>query len=43
VSAAIAKAVNSAATGSATPDAALNTAADQVRKLLTDAGYQVPA
>ena len=43
VSAAIAKAVNSAATGSTTPDAALNTAADQVRKLLTDAGYKVPA
>jgi multiple sugar transport system substrate-binding protein len=43
VSASIAKAVNSAATGSTTPEAALKSAADQVRKLLTDAGYKVPA
>jgi multiple sugar transport system substrate-binding protein len=43
VSAAIAKAVNSAATGSAQPAQALSSAADQVRRLLTSAGYKVPA
>lgn len=43
VSNAIAKAVNSAATGSADPAAALKSADDQVRRLLTSAGYKVPA
>lgn len=43
VSNAIAKAVNSAATGSQTPKAALDSAATEVRRLLTQAGYKVPS
>lgn len=43
VSAAISKAVNSAATGGADPKAALTTAASEVRRLLTEAGYKVPS
>jgi multiple sugar transport system substrate-binding protein len=42
VSNAIAKAVNQAATGSQTPKAALDGAAAEVRRLLTQAGYKVP-
>lgn len=43
VSNAIAKAVNSAATGSMDPKSALSGAAAEVRRLLTSAGYTVPA
>ena len=43
VSNAIAKAVNLAATGSKTPQAALDDAAIEVRRLLTEAGYKVPS
>jgi len=43
VSNAIAKAVNSAANGSQTPQAALDSAATEVRRLLTQAGYKVPS
>jgi multiple sugar transport system substrate-binding protein len=43
VSNAIAKAVNSAASGSTTPQAALDRAATEVRRLLTQAGYKVPS
>ena len=42
VSTAIAKAVNLAANGSQTPQAALDAAATEVRRLLTQAGYTVP-
>lgn len=42
VSNSIAKAVNSAATGSVSPQEALDTAAADVKRLLTSAGYQVP-
>lgn len=42
VSNSIAKAVNSAATGSASPQEALDAAAADVKRLLTSAGYQVP-
>jgi multiple sugar transport system substrate-binding protein len=43
VSNAIAKAVNQAANGSETPKAALDGAAAEVRRLLTQAGYKVPS
>jgi multiple sugar transport system substrate-binding protein len=43
VSNAIAKAVNVAASGSKTPQAALDGAATEVRRLLTEAGYKVPS
>ncbi len=43
VSNAIAKAVNLAASGSKTPQAALDDAATEVRRLLTQAGYKVPS
>ncbi len=42
VSNAVAKAVNSAANGSTTPQAALEGAAAEVKRLLTEAGYRVP-
>lgn len=43
VSNAIAKAVNQAASGAKTPQAALDDAATDVRRLLTEAGYTVPS
>ena len=43
VSNAIAKAVNQAASGAKTPEAALDDAATDVRRLLTEAGYTVPS
>lgn len=43
VSNAIAKAVNEAASGAKTPQAALDNAASDVRRLLTEAGYSVPS
>jgi multiple sugar transport system substrate-binding protein len=43
VSNAIAKAVNQAASGAKTPQAALDGAATDVRRLLTEAGYTVPS
>jgi multiple sugar transport system substrate-binding protein len=43
VSNAIAKAVNTAASGSQTPQQALDGAATEVRRLLTEAGYKVPS
>jgi multiple sugar transport system substrate-binding protein len=43
VSNAVAKAVNTAASGSKTPQQALDGAATEVRRLLTEAGYTVPS
>jgi multiple sugar transport system substrate-binding protein len=43
VSNAIAKAVNQAASGAKSPEAALNDAATDVKRLLTEAGYTVPS
>ena len=39
----VAVAVNEAASGTTEPQAALDEAADRVRSLLEDAGYEVPA